>query len=343
MTRIKKNPSQRVSIEDVAKLAGVSTATVSRVINKIGSVRGKNKAKVLDAIKQLKFEPSVFAQRLATGRSNVIALVIPRYEGVFYSFYALELIRGVGTLCAAFKLDLLLSLTDVRSSLNLRGVDGVIFADIIGNRHQVEDIISKNIPCVVINHYIDDLNVNCIAIDNAGGAQEAVNYLITLGHKKIAHITGDLVTQAASFRLEGYKRALRKNNIKIDPRYIFNTNYSRGQARLAADRLLRMSDPPTAVFVASDSMALEVMAVAKEMGKDVPRDISIVGFDDNPSGLYGPVALSTVRQPLIKMAEDSVKELHRLMTEKKETQVKKIILPTELVIRESCRPLGSTR
>jgi LacI family transcriptional regulator len=343
MTRIRKTAPRPISIEDVAKLAGVSITTVSRVINKIGTVKEKNKIKVLDAVKQLKFEPSVFAQRLATGKSNVVALVIPRYEGVFYSFYALELIRGIGTLCAAFKLDLLLRLTDARSPLNLRGAGGMIFADIIANRTQLEDALSKNIACVVINHYVEDLSVSCIAIDNAGGAQDAVNYLITLGHKKIAHITGDVVTQAASLRLEGYKRALKKNNIKIDPKYIFNTDYSRGQARLAADRMLKMPEPPSAVFVASDSMALEVMAVAREMGKDVPRDLSIIGFDDNPSSLYGPVALSTVRQPLIKMAEDGVKELYRLMTEKKETQVKKILLPTELVIRESCRPFGPGR
>ncbi|MGD0335572.1 MAG: LacI family DNA-binding transcriptional regulator [Candidatus Omnitrophota bacterium] len=343
MTRIRRTASRPISIEDVAKLAGVSITTVSRVINKIGTVKEKNKIKVLDAVKQLKFEPSIFAQRLATGKSNVVALVIPRYEGVFYSFYALELIRGIGTLCAALKLDLLLRLTDARSPLNVRGVGGMIFADIIANRAQLEDALSKKIACVVINHYAEDLNVSCIAIDNAGGAQDAVNYLITLGHKKIAHITGDVVTQAASLRLEGYKRALKKNNIKFDPKYIFNTDYSRGQARLAADRMLKMPTPPSAVFVASDSMALEVMAVAREMGKDIPRDLSIVGFDDNPSGLYGPVALSTVRQPLIKMAEDGVKELYRLMNEKKETQVKKILLPTELVIRESCRPFGPGR
>ena len=133
MPRTKK-PSKNKSIEDVARLAGVSISTVSRVINKSTTVKEKHRIRVLDAIKQLKFQPSVFAQRLATGKSNVVALVIPRYEGVFYSFYALELIRGIGTLCAALKLDLLLHLTDTHSTLNLRGVGGIIFADIIGNR-----------------------------------------------------------------------------------------------------------------------------------------------------------------------------------------------------------------
>jgi LacI family transcriptional regulator len=101
--------------------------------------------------------------------------------------------------------------------------------------------------------------------------------------------------------------------------------------------LIKSHDPATAVFVASDAMALEVMAVARELGKNIPDDLSIVGFDDNPSGLYGPVGLTTVRQPLIRMAEESVKELNRLIISKK-NKLNKILLPAELVIRESCKP-----
>lgn len=339
MTRTKKNPSQNISIEDVARASGVSITTVSRVINKVGSVKKNNRIKVMNAVKELNFQPSIFAQRLATGKSNVVALVIPRYEGLFYSFYALELIRGVGTMCEALKLDLLLHLTDARTPLNLRGIGGIIFSDIIGNRAQLEDSLAKGIPCVVINYYVDDLDVSCIAVDNAGGAENAVNYLIQLGHKKIAHITGDISTQAAAKRLEGYKRALEKNSIKVREDYIFLTDYSRGQARSAAESLIKAADPATAVFVASDSMALEVMAVARELGKDIPGDLSIVGFDDNPSGLYGPVALTTVRQPLIKMAEESVKELNRLIALKKNAP-KKILLAAQMVVRESCKPFA---
>ncbi|MDD2927698.1 MAG: LacI family DNA-binding transcriptional regulator [Candidatus Omnitrophica bacterium] len=341
MTRTKKSPSKSISIEDVARLAGVSITTVSRVINKVGQVQEKNRARVANAIKELKFQPSIFAQRLATGKSNVVALLIPRYEGVFYSFYALELIRATGTLCEAFKLDLLLHLTDShsREPLNLRGVGGVIFSDIIGTRHQIEEAIKTDLPCVVINNYVEDLPVSCIAIDNSGGAKNAVNYLINLGHKKIAHISGDITTQAAAKRLQGYVEALKENGIAIKEEYILKTDYSRGQARGAAEKLFKMPDGPSAVFVASDSMALEVMAVARELGKNIPADLSLIGFDDNPSGLYGPVALTTVRQPLIKMAEEGVKELNRLMSAKKGALPKKIVLETELVVRESCRPL----
>lgn len=351
MVRTKNSHSNKVSIEDVARVSGVSITTVSRVINKHPSVRAKNRAKVLNAIKELNFKPSVLAQRLATGRSNVVALVIPRYEGIFYSFYALELIRGVGTLCSVLKLDLLLHLTEAHAPLSVRGVGGIIFADIIGNRKQVEEVVAAGTPAVIINDYIEDLPVSCVAVDNVGGAEEAVTYLIRLGHRKVAHICGDLVTQSAAWRLEGYKRALKNNGIPWDEKYLFKTDYSRGQARSAAESLLSMPEGATAVFVASDSMALEVMTVAREMGKKIPEDLSIVGFDDNPSGLYGPVSLTTVHQPLIRMAEEGVKELHRLMAVENSSsgatpasraqEAKRILLPTELVVRESCRPLAS--
>lgn len=341
--RRRKEPSKNISITDVARLAKVSISTVSRVINKSPSVKENSRKRVQEAIAQLNFHPSINAQRLATGKSNVIALVIPRYEGIFYSFYALELIRGIGTLASVLKLDLLLHLTDSRSELNLRGIGGVIFADVISNRKQLEEALSLGIPAIVINNLVEDLPVNCIAIDNRAGAESVMEYLIGLGHKRIAHITGDLISQAAAMRLEGYKRSLAKNKLPLREEYIIKTDYSRGQARQAAENLLNLAERPTAVFVASDSMALEVMSVASEHNLKIPADLSIVGFDDNPSGLYGPVALTTVKQPLVKMAQDSVKELSVIMNLGKKAPVRKISLPTELVIRESCQHVNSSK
>lgn len=333
--RIPKKPS--ISIDDVARESGVSCATVSRVINKVPTVKEENRRKVLSVIKRLKFQPSVFAQRLAKGRSDTVGLIIPRYEGVFYSFYVLELIRGIGTMCEVLKLDLLLHLTSAESSLNYSTLGGIIFADLIGNQHQLKDALERRIPCVVINNYVDNPVVSCISIDNIDGAKKAVDYLAGLGHKRIAHIAGDLNTQAARQRLEGYKAGLKANSLDFRQDYAINTDYSRGQARGAAHTLLQLTQPPTAIFVASDSMALEVMAVATELNKRIPQDFSIIGFDDNPSGLYAPVALTTIRQPLVKMAEEGIKHLNRLMNFSS-SKITKKVLPCELVVRESSAP-----
>ena len=325
---------KRIGIQDVAKGAGVSVATVSRVINKVGTVTPENRTKVEEAIRRLKYKPSKFAQALAKGRVETVGLVIPRYEGIFYSFYALELIRGIGTLCDALRLDLLLHVIDERTFLNPKNVGGIIFADIIGNRRQLEYVLEEDVPCVVINNLVKDLNVNCVSIDNLKGALSATEYLIELGHRRIAHITGDLITQAAVQRLEGYKMALEENKLEIDNDYIFKTDYSRPKAREATQKILELKERPTAVFCASDTMALEVMGVFFERGLNVPKDISIIGFDDNPMGLYGQVSLTTVRQPLIKMAEEGVKKLNLIM-KGKDKKIEKISLPPEFIIRDS--------
>lgn len=333
-----KSTKEKNSIEEVAKLSGVSITTVSRVINKLPTVSEENRKKVEDAVRKLKYSPSPFAQALAKGKTSGIGLVIPRYEGIFYSFYALELIRGIGTLCDVYKMDLLLHLSDGRSNFNAKSVAGVIFADIITNRAQLEWALKENVPSVVLNNYVSDLEVSSVSIDNVKGAKDAVKYLISLGHKKIAHFTGDLISQAANQRLEGYKLALAEAKIKENPDYIVKTDYSRGDARIATEKLLNLNELPTAIFVASDSMALEAVTVIMEKGKKVPEDISIIGFDDNPTSLYGPVALTTVRQPLIKMGEEAVKELNSLIKGKK--GITRMVLPTELVVRESCKAIS---
>ena len=329
---------KRISIKDVARKAGVSISTVSRVLNKSGSVSKSSRIRVEEAIRELRFLPSSVARALARGKTNAIGLIIPRYEGIFYSYYALEVIKGIGAMCEALNFDLLLHITDSRSFINLSSVAGIIFADIIGNRHQLDFAIKQRIPVVVINNFLQDVEVSCIAIDNKKAAYEAVRYLIDLGHRRIAHITGDLVTQAASERLEGYRWALAERNIPQEEKYIIKADYSRGSARSGIETLLDLDTPPTAVFIASDSMALEAMNVIYERGMSVPKDISIIGFDDNPSGLYGKVDLTTVRQPLAAMAQESVKELRRILTEGP-AGFKKIRLPAELIIRDSCRPL----
>jgi len=326
---------KRNRIEDVAKLAGVSITTVSRVINKVPTVTEDNRKKVDEAVRKLKFRPDVTAQRLAKGVNYTIGLVIPRYEGIFFSFFAMEIIRGVGIACEGLKLDLLLHISNGRTPVNLGNMGGVIFADILGNEKDLTIALEDNIPCIVINNAADTIPVNYIAVDNLGGAKKAVEYLVNIGHRRIATITGDPITQAGVQRLEGYKSILEKSGIPIREEYIIKGDYSRRSARIATERFLKLKEQPTAIFAASDDMALESLEVILEKGLRVPEDISVLGFDDNPSCLYGPVTLTTVKQPLFQMAQEAVKELHKIISGKTKTLVKKI-LPAELVIRESC-------
>ena len=331
---------RKVSIEDVARRAKVSITTVSRVINKVSTVNDRNRARVEEAIAHLKYKPNVSAQRLARGLNTSVGLVIPGYPGVFHSFYAIELIRGVGHACETLKLDMIFHITDGYNPLNITNMGGVIFADIIENRKQLEATLEEGIPCMVVNNVVKDLDVNYIAVDNVKGGRLAADYLIGLGHKKIATVTGNLRTQAGSERFEGFRATLRKKNLPLKEDYIYKGDYSRRSARLGAEHFLSMKDDrPTAIFAASDDMALEIIAVLLENGLKVPDDISIIGFDDNPAAIYGPVGLTTIKQPLFKMAEDAVRYLNAVVSGKKRAPAK-ILLAPELITRDSCRILS---
>lgn len=319
----------------MASRAGVSITTVSRVINHIPTVNKKNLAKVEEAIAHLKFKPNISAQRLARGLNNAVGLVMPGYPGIFYSFYAVELIRGIGHACETLKLDLIFHITNGFNPLNNNNVGGVIFADIIENRKQVEATLEEGIPCMVINNIVNDLDVNYVAVDNVAGGFMATDYLIGLGHKKIATITGNLQTQAGMQRLEGFKKALQSKKVPWVDEYLCKGDYSRRSARVATEQFMALKNPPTAIFAASDDMALEVIGTLMEKGLKIPQDISVIGFDDNPAAIYGPVGLTTIKQPLFQMAEDSVKYLNAIVSGKKRTPTKVVLIP-KLIIRESC-------
>ena len=245
-------PKRTVSIEDVARRAKVSITTVSRVINNVATVSKKNRAKVEEAVAHLKFKPNVSAQRLARGYNNSIGLVMPGYPGIFYSYYAVELIRGVGHACETKRLDLVFHITNGSNPINTSNVGGIIFADVIENRKQVESAIAMGTPCLIINNQVDDIDVNYIAVDNNKGGRIAADYLASLGHERIATVTGNLNTQAGLQRFEGFRDHLNEKKIGLPDEYVYKGDYSRRCARVAAEFLLDLPNPPTAIFAASD-------------------------------------------------------------------------------------------
>lgn len=331
--------NKAINIKDVAREAGVSIATVSRVLNKLPTVKRSNKAKIDAVIKKLKFRPNVSAQRLAAKRSNAIGLVIPRYADIFHSFYALEILQGVGLAVERLNIDLLLHITNGESFLNVSAVEGVLFSDIIGNEEQVDNVLEKDVPCVIMNYLTKDLPVTCVAIDNFKASLKAVEYLIKLGHTRIATVTGELRSQVSIDRLDGYVKALEKHGIEKKNNYIKYGDFGRDSAIIATKELIKQKTPPTAIFTASDEMAVGAIQVCLENGVNVPRDMSVIGFDDNPLALnFSPVSVTTMRQPLHEMAMVATQTLQKIIDGKSKGN-KKIVLPAELIERNSCQPL----
>ena len=327
---------KKIDIAQVARTAGVSTTTVSRVINGVATVSEDNRRKVLDVIKRLKYRPNPSAQRLASGRNNTIGLVIPRFADMFHSFYISELLKGTGTAVERLKLNLLLHVTDGRSFLDVASVEGLLFADIDGNEEQLDFVMDQDIPCVVMNHFVHELPVSCIAVDNKTASEQAVKYLAELGHREIATITGHLRTPVGIERLDGYLNAMKTRTLEVKPHFVQRGDYSGVSAREPARRLLTHQDRPTAIFAASDEMAVTTIEVALELGLRVPEDVSVIGFDDSPIASFAKVPLTTIWQPLSQVGELSVEVLHKLMLGKQRHPVK-TMLDTKLIERQSCR------
>ena len=324
--------SSKTTIKDVALKAGVSIATVSRFLNNIPLKEG-NRKRIEEVVKELNYQPLLYARRLAGGKLDTFGLIIPGYEGIFYSFYALEIIREVASSLGVKGIDLHLNIFWDKDNFKTSLIDGVIMADVIGNENQLKRLVAEDVPLVVINRQIEDVDVSCVAVNNFKGAYEATEFLVHHGHKRVAHLAGDLRVKCAQDRVEGYKSALEKNGVALLKDYIKITNFSRKEARFKLEELFSLKNPPTAVFCCSDEIASEVLNFAEERRIIVPKELSVVGFDDNPHCLYGNLMLTTIRQPLKAMVQQAVKILEENVESKKPTQ--QIVLDTELIIRDT--------
>lgn len=333
-------------ISEIAKKAGVSSMVVSRVMKGSPSVKKDDRERVERVIGQIKLKATI-ASSIGGKISRVFGLIVPRFEDIFHSFYATEVIKGVSIAASRLKLDVMFHISDrqkhedwlTSAALSPDYIDGVLFADIDGDTKQLNKIIARKMPYIVMNNYFEKLPINCIAVNNQKAAEEVIEYLIGLGHTKLATIAGDLATAAGRARLEGFKNCMKKHSITTEIKYIKVGHFLRGPARREAERLLNLSSPPTAIFCASDVMAMEAIDAARERGLRVPEDLSIVGFDDNPIAAYSPVPLTTVWQPITEMGRQAVELLNQIIDGKVRQPVK-VLLDTKLIKRNSCAPPG---
>jgi DNA-binding LacI/PurR family transcriptional regulator len=331
-----RDATKRINIGDIAKAAGVSMTTVSRVMNKVPTVSEENRRRVGEAIRKYNYRPNPIAQKLAAGHSNTVALIIPRYEGIFHSYFAMQVLRGVGMAAERTRFDLLLHITDGSSAPSPGAVDGVIFIDIYGCEELLDAAIDEGQRVVVLNHFLEDLPINCVAIDNKTAAEHAVDYLVKLGHREIGTITGDLKTQAGLDRLDGFIQGMKARQLPVREELIKHGDFGLPSARQAMQELLKVKQAPTALFVASDDMALEAIRAAQAAGVRIPEELSIVGFDDSPVAAQATIPLTTIHQPLDEMGRLAMDILVQQIRGKKRSPTK-LYLPTKLIERQTCR------
>jgi len=328
------------TIKDVAKLAEVHPSTVSRVINGNPRISEKTKNKVLLIIKKLGYTPNAIARGLKTKRTHTLGMLIPDITNPFFS----EIARGVEDAANKNSFNVILCNTDDKLKkertyleiLREKRVDGLILGTAHIRDKSILALENKKFPYILISRNIERLNKNCIIIDDVEGGIMATEYLIKLGHRRIAHITGPLKTRSALNRLKGYKLALKKHEIEYKDELVGEGDFRIKGGYQVMKRFLKLTEPPTAIFAANDLIALGAMQAIQKKNFHIPEDFSVIGFNDIElaSFIYPP--LTTIRQPILEMGNLAVKMLLRIIIEKEFNQ-RRIILQPKLIIRESCK------
>jgi len=329
----------RATIRDVAKKSNVSLMTVSRVVNKKGNVSKATAAKVLKAIRELNYKPNITARSLAAKKSDFIAIIVPDISNPFFS----EMMKGAEDFARENGYNIFLGDTEGKVELEKEYIDAAInrMADgivLVAPRLENNLIceINDNIPLVIVDRSINKNDIPQIYIDNLRGAMSAVEHLINLNHKNIAFLSGPKDVQDSLQREKGYIMALKKHNIPVNPKLMLISDFSFEGGRDAFEKFFSNYPKPTAIFASNDIMAFGLIQRAHEMNVKVPKDVSIVGFDDILlSSLINP-PLTTVRHPMLKMGIKAVELLVNKLNNKLDTKIS-FILENTLIVRKSTR------
>jgi LacI family transcriptional regulator len=340
MTR-SEQPDSTVTIVDVAREAGVSYATVSRVINNKDHVRPDKREAVLRAMTRLGYVVNQQARSLAGGRSRVVGVLVQDLG----SSYMGAIIRGVDEALDAAQYDLMLYTTHrrkIRESAYVgaiaRGLaDGVLLILPTNADAYLEGLQRQGFPYMLVDHQGSGDYRRSVRATNHQGAFDATCHLIDLGHRRIGHITGALAVGSAAERLAGYRAAHEAAGLPADPALVVEGNFFQSTGYSGAQALLGLPDPPTAIFAANDDMAFGVMEAARVRGLRIPEDLSIIGFDDIPQATIVHPPLTTVQQPLVQMGRVAAETLLHLIDGDQDT-VTQVVLPTELIVRHTCCP-----
>jgi LacI family transcriptional regulator len=330
-----------LTLEDIARISGVSRSTVSRVLNTDPNVKEQTRKKVQEVIRGLNFQPNMAARGLAAGSTKVIGLVIPvGVSSIFSDPYFSLVIQGVSSACNQLGYSIMLWLAEPQyerktiSQIIYNGlIDGVIVLAMLLDDPLIDRLYESNRPFITIGRHPTNEKINYIDVDNRLGAHQIVSYAIRTGHRRVALIGGPRNTISGQDRYQGYLDALHEYDLPIVPDLIMEGDYSSESGYLAMKRLLLLQ--PDAVFAASDEMAFAAIRAIQEEGLSVPEDIAVVGFDDIPSAAISTPPLTTVRQPIRRTGE-IVAEMLIDMIEHPNPNPYHVVLPTELVIRSTC-------
>ncbi|QGQ94640.1 LacI family transcriptional regulator [Paenibacillus psychroresistens] len=336
-----------VTRKDVALAAGVSEATVSRVLNGVGPMREDTKQRVLQVVNELNYHPNAIAQSFARRRSGNLGVILPYVPKVhlFSTHYFAEILSGIGEAVQQKGYDLLLlfrsseQAQDYTSLYHSQKVDACIIlgsSDSANSEKALEQLWEQKLPFCLVNQHFANQSFNEIDADHVKGSYDAMKHLLNKGYKRIAFLNGSLQYSNSRDRLEGYQLALKEEGLEFDEARVFLGNYSRTSGIQAAQLIYEQKDNIDAVFAANDRMAIGLMQGLRELGVRAGEDIAIVGYDDSDAAHLSDMPLTTVHVPFYEMGKIAAEKLLKQVLGEQEKTLFQQKLATKLVVRKSC-------
>jgi LacI family transcriptional regulator len=332
-----------VTISDIAKIAGVSQATISRVLNDSGYVKDETKQKVLKVIKELNYTPNAIARSLSKNKTNTIGVIVPDINNPFFG----EVIKGIRDVVDEHNMNMILFDTDEKLKKEIKAlkllkeqrIQGLIIVPTSSedeiNSEYLRIIENLGTPIVLVDGHVSYTNFDGVFVDNIKGAFEGTEAFIKAGHKKIAIITGRMNSKPAKDRLAGYEKALNMYGLPLVNKYVFNGDYIMEKSYEITKEILVMEDAPTAIFVSSNMMTLGCLKAIFEKKLSIPEDIAIIGFDRvdilNILGLN----ISYINGPTREMGRIGMEMLFNGLKNKEKKHANRITLIPELVLKGS--------
>ena len=328
--------SGRLTSSDIAREAGVSQATVSRVLNGNAKVAPATRDRVLAVIERHGYSPSALARGLVTNRSQLVGVMVADITNPFYP----EFIEAIGESLAARDLRMLfynggLGEEDayVRLLLEHR-VEGMIFTSALRSSQPVRRLAEDRFPIVLTNRSVDGADCDVVVGDNQAGAQAAAQHLLGLGHRRIGLITGHDEASTSVDRAAAFGAELDAAGVELPAQLVRDAAFDQATARRVAVEMLTLPEPPTALLCVNDLMAFGAMNAARSLGLQVPADVSVMGFDDIRMAGWEAFRLTTVRQPLAEMARASVRLLNDRINDRAR-QPQRLVYPSDLIVRDT--------
>ena len=339
--------NRKTTIKIIAERASVSVTTVSRVLSGQGKkyrISKKTEESVKSLAKELNYEPNILARSLRMKQTFTIGMIVPDISNPFFASIAryveIESRKaGYSVIVCDSQEDTSLEKESLKV-LRMRKVDGMIICPVGRESKNIADISKSNIPVVIADRYFPTLNLSCVVSDNYNGAMLAINHFIDKGHRKIAFIQGLSNTSVNEERLKGFLDAHEKNNIPVNESFIVGEDFGEQNGYIGAKILLNGSERPTAILGGSNLISLGALRAISEERLDIPDDISLIAFDDQPYYDFLSSPITSIRQKKEELGKISIALLLSELNGGNLPGKKKIIIPTELIIRKSVKQLN---